>query len=71
MNNKKSVSYTKYGYIFSIPFVLAFLVFQLYPILYTVVIGFTDLKGVGTTTYHFLEEPFKNFELILKKHKRS
>lgn len=58
-------SYAKYGYFFCLPFVIAFCLFTLYPILYTVVIGFTDLKGVGTTTFHFLEEPFKNFDLIL------
>ena len=40
---KKKNSYAKWGYIFSIPFVAAFLVFSLYPILYTAVIGFTDL----------------------------
>lgn len=62
----KGVSYAKYGYIFCIPFVLAFLVFSLYPILYTLVIGFTDFKGLGKTTFHFLENPFQNFEVILK-----
>jgi ABC-type sugar transport systems, permease components len=28
-------------------------------------IGFTDLKGLGRTDFHFLSEPFKNFNLIL------
>jgi len=63
---RKSVSYAKYGYIFCIPFVLAFLFFSLYPIIYTGVIGFTDFKGLGNTTFHFLSDPFKNFALILK-----
>jgi len=63
---RKSVSYAKYGYIFSIPFVLAFLVFTLYPILYTCIIGFTDLKGLGKETFKFLDNPFQNFQLILK-----
>jgi multiple sugar transport system permease protein len=62
---KNTISYAKYGYIFSIPFVVAFLIFQLYPIIYTALIGFTDLKGLGNTTMHFLKEPFKNFQLIL------
>ena len=44
MNNKKLVSYSKYGYIFAIPFVLTFLIFTLYPIVYTFTIGFTDLQ---------------------------
>lgn len=62
----KSVSYAKYGYLFSIPFVLAFLVFTAYPIIYTAVIGFTDLKGLGKTDFKFLDNPFQNFEQIIK-----
>jgi multiple sugar transport system permease protein len=61
----KSVSYAKYGYLFSIPFVLIFLIFMLYPTIFTAVIGFTDFKGVATTTYHFLKDPFTNFTSIL------
>ncbi|MDD3997051.1 MAG: sugar ABC transporter permease [Sphaerochaetaceae bacterium] len=63
--HRKSISYAKYGYIFSIPFVLTFLVFSLYPLLYTVVIGFTDLRGIGVKELHFLAQPFENFKLIL------
>lgn len=64
---KKKVSYAKYGYIFSIPFLLAFLCFTLYPLLFTVILGFTDMKGLGSTlsNAHFLENPFKNFATIL------
>ncbi len=54
MNKKKRVSYAKYGYLFSIPFVLAFLLCMLYPVIYTCVIGFTDLKGLTMTEWHFL-----------------
>jgi ABC-type sugar transport system permease subunit len=61
----KSVSYAKYGYLFSIPFIVIFLIFWLYPTLYTVVIGFTDLKGVTTQTFSFLKDPFANFRSIL------
>lgn len=57
----KGVSYAKYGYLFSLPFVIAFLLFMLYPTLFTAVIGFTDFKGVATTTFKFLEHPFDNF----------
>ncbi|HCS74461.1 MAG TPA: sugar ABC transporter permease [Clostridiales bacterium] len=63
---RKSVSYAKYGYIFSIPFVLTFLIFSLYPIIYTAVIGFTDLKGLGRTDIHFLSDPFQNFKNMLR-----
>jgi cellobiose transport system permease protein len=62
---RKSVSYAKYGYIFSIPFILAFLIFTLYPIIYTVIIGFTDLKGLGKTKFKFLDNPFQNFINVL------
>jgi multiple sugar transport system permease protein len=61
----KSVSYAKYGYIFSLPFILTFLFFSLYPTLFTAVIGFTDFKGVTTQTFHFLKEPFANFAGVL------
>lgn len=65
MTGKKKTGYAKWGYIFSIPFVLTFLVFSLYPILYTAVIGFTDLKGLGITEWHFLDDPFRNFKTVL------
>ncbi|MDD3929160.1 MAG: sugar ABC transporter permease [Sphaerochaeta sp.] len=61
----KGVNYAKYGYIFSIPFVLTFLIFSLYPTIFTAVIGFTDLRGMGRTDFKFLEQPFDNFILIL------
>jgi len=63
---KKKISYAKYGYIFSIPFVVAFAVFTLYPILYTVLIGFTDLKGLGATNINILwDDLFRNFKAVL------
>lgn len=63
---KKKLGYAKYGYIFSIPFVIAFLLFSLYPIVYTTLIGFTDLKGLGMTSFHFLtDDPFRNFKTVL------
>jgi multiple sugar transport system permease protein len=62
---RKNVSYSKYGYLFSLPFILAFLVFSLYPILYTAVIGFTDLKGIIPKPIHFLDNPFQNFKYLI------
>ncbi|MCL2440354.1 MAG: sugar ABC transporter permease [Treponema sp.] len=59
------VSYAKYGYIFSLPFVITFLFFMLYPLIYTIVIGFTDLRGIGRTDWNFLEKPFDNFVSVL------
>lgn len=64
-NKIRGVSYAKFGYLFSIPFIVAFVVFSLYPTLYTIIIGFTDLKGVAATSAHFLKDPFANFASIL------
>ena len=63
---RNSVSYAKYGYIFSIPFVLAFLAFMLYPLGYTAIIGFTDLSGFGARDFSFLEDPLENFKLLFQ-----
>jgi len=64
----KGVSYAKYGYIFSIPFVLAFLVFMLYPMAFTAILGFTDYSGfvaIETGEFSFLDDPFENFKLLI------
>ena len=60
MRNKKLVDYAKFGYLFSLPFIIAFLIFTLYPVVYTLLIGFTDLKGAGNTEWHFLPAVGKN-----------
>ena len=65
MKRRKSFGYAKYGYIFSIPFILTFLVFSLYPTIYTALLGFTDRKGLGNTSFNFLADPFQNFVTIL------
>lgn len=67
MEKKGKISYAKYGYIFSIPFIVAYLIFSFYPTLYTVIIGFTDLKGVGKTSWHFLKASkfFDNYKRVL------
>jgi cellobiose transport system permease protein len=63
---RRSISYARYGYYFCIPFVVAFLIFSLYPTIYTAVLGFTDSKGLGNISWQFLSDPFRNFETILK-----
>lgn len=62
---RKTISYAKYGYYFSIPFVLTFLIFAFYPLVYTVFIGFTDLRGLMKTEINILEFPFDNFKAVL------
>lgn len=51
MISKRKFGYAKYGYLFTLPFVLAFLLFQLYPIIYTFAISFTKLKGFETAIH--------------------
>lgn len=66
LQKKKTFSYAKYGYLFSLPFVIAYLVFHLYPTIYTAILGFTDCKGLGNTNWHFLKDDiWKNFRTIL------
>ena len=62
----KGFNYARYGYLFSIPFVIAYLVFHLYPTIYTAILGFTDCKGLGNTSWHILTgDIWKNFRTIL------
>lgn len=41
----KGVSYGKWGYLFIAPFFIVFLIFQLYPMIYTLILSFTDFAG--------------------------
>lgn len=60
--------YTKWGYIFSVPFVVVFAIFSLWPMLSTVYYAFCYLKHAGNTNPQFLpsigEPLFKNFQEI-------
>ena len=62
---RKSIGYAKYGYLFCAPFAIAFLIFSLYPVVYTAGIGFTDLKGLGVRSFHVLKNPLENFKAVL------
>ncbi len=59
-NSQKHVSiqskFNKYAYFFLIPFFVVFLIFSLYPMVYSIVISFCDLKGLDTVL------KFNNFE---------
>ena len=39
-------SLQKWGYFFVLPFILVFCIFNLYPIIYTFTLSFSDLKGL-------------------------
>jgi cellobiose transport system permease protein len=62
---RKNVNYSRFGYFFTFPFVVAFLIFSLYPILYTAIIGFTDMKGLIPKPIHIMDNPFQNFKDLL------
>lgn len=63
---RKKKSYAKYGYLFCAPFVIAWLIFSLYPTIFTVLLSLTDFKGMGKVEFNFLENPLQNFQTILK-----
>lgn len=51
---KKSISdYNKMGYLFVLPFVIVFLIFNVYPVLRTLYLSFTDTKiaGIGDASW--------------------
>lgn len=65
-HQRDTFGYAKYGYLFSLPFVIAFIVFSLYPTIYSAVLGFTDSQGAFSTEWHFLtDDLFKNYAKIL------
>lgn len=68
MKKKQGFNYAKYGYLFCIPFVIAFLLFHFYPTIRTVLLSFSDCKGLGNINkpLHFLTgDVFKNYKTIL------
>lgn len=59
---RKRISYDKYGYLFVLPFFAVFLFFQVYPMLYTVNLSFTDYNGWAQNySYTWLE----NYKLLI------
>ena len=67
MKRRKLVNYSKYGYLFAIPFILAFLIFTLYPICYTILIAFTNQEGVIPPKIKLLKDPLSCFKYLFKK----
>lgn len=66
LQKKKGISYAKYGYYFALPFVVAWLLFMAYPMFYTLYIGFSQLKGIGSTNFKIQNPWYRNFQTILK-----
>jgi multiple sugar transport system permease protein len=65
----KAFSYAKYGYIFSLPFVVAFCLFTMYPLFRTAFLSFTNFAGVaareGAVPIRVLDNPFETYALLL------
>jgi multiple sugar transport system permease protein len=62
-HSRRHVNYNRFFYYFITPFVFVFLVFGLYPLLYTLALSFSDMGGFKTA-YHFVG--LKNFQQMLK-----
>lgn len=60
MKKKSTVNYSRYGYYFVAPFIITFVVFQLYPIIYTINLSFTNLAGWATEYEYIGLDNFKN-----------
>ncbi|MBE5945231.1 MAG: sugar ABC transporter permease, partial [Lachnospiraceae bacterium] len=59
---RKTVEYGKYGYMFIAPFFLVFLVFQLYPLIYTFYLSFVKYRMVSGK---WIEPEFCGFDNYL------
>ncbi len=46
-HHSKITNYNRWGYVFVLPFVIVFLVFNVYPVVRTLYLSFTDYKGFG------------------------
>ena len=53
--------YAKYGYLFSLPFIITFLTFTFYPIFHTIRISFSDLQGVASADFNFHSNLLQNY----------
>lgn len=66
---RKKVDYGKYGYYFLIPFFLVYLLFQLYPLLYTFFLSFVESKQVNNVMTTPRWNNFENFVNVLSQQK--
>lgn len=62
----KGFGYSKYGYIFSLPFLIIFMIFTFYPTVQTLLLGFTNCAK-KISSYQFLESSklFDNYLSVL------
>lgn len=67
VNNKKAVSYNKWGYIFLIPFFLIFIIFQLIPLVSTFYYSFFEKYKTGLEWVENGYVGLANYKTILEK----
>jgi len=53
LKSKSKINKNYYGYIFTLPFIVIFLVFNLYPLIYTFYLSLTDMTLMNSS-YHFV-----------------
>jgi len=51
---KGRINKNHYGYIFTAPFIIIYIVFSLYPLLYTFYLSFTNMTVMGGSNYDFI-----------------
>lgn len=62
----RRLNHNAFGYIFSIPFVIVYLIFHLYPTVYTVFLSFTNARGLDQDKISLLTTNiFDNYKRIL------
>lgn len=63
---RRRINHNAFGYIFSIPFVVVYLVFHLYPTIYTIFLSFTDALGLDQEKVSLLSgDILANYKKIL------
>lgn len=63
--NSKAVSYNKWGYIFLIPFIVVYLLFQLVPLITTIYYSFFDYYRMGLVYYGPFANGINNYTQII------
>ena len=68
IKKRKTLSYAKWGYIFILPFFIAYAIFQLYPLITTFVYAFQDVQKTAASIYKVNKgwNDFQNFAFLFK-----
>jgi len=62
--SKSLKSVNNYAYLFLLPFFITFIIFQLYPMVYSIYLSFTDTYVIGAETFDGKFIWFKNYETL-------